>query len=98
MNIKAEFKHMRGHQDDMKHYEELDLPAQRNIDVDILAINYRTTRGLPINKAQLHMSYTTITSKYCETLCNNATTEPLLDHLQEKNDWDNFTIQQIDWK
>eukprot|EP00957_Ditylum_brightwellii_P109665 8364874-Ditylum_brightwellii.AAC.1 len=28
MDIKAEFKHMKGYQDDGKHYEELDLPAQ----------------------------------------------------------------------
>eukprot|EP00957_Ditylum_brightwellii_P127382 9713481-Ditylum_brightwellii.AAC.1 len=40
MNIKAEFQHMKGHQDDAKHYEELDLPAQLNINVNFLAVNY----------------------------------------------------------
>eukprot|EP00957_Ditylum_brightwellii_P025733 1947223-Ditylum_brightwellii.AAC.1 len=44
MNIKAEFKHVKGHQDDVKYYEELDLPAQLNIDVDFLAVNYQTAR------------------------------------------------------
>eukprot|EP00957_Ditylum_brightwellii_P036601 2773344-Ditylum_brightwellii.AAC.1 len=106
MNIKAEFQHMKGHQDNVKYYEELNLPAQLNINVDFLAINYRTTRGmqrtkvprLPNNKAQLHMSDTTITSKYHKNLCNHATTKPLIEHLEEKNDWDSFTIQQIYWK
>eukprot|EP00957_Ditylum_brightwellii_P063084 4789067-Ditylum_brightwellii.AAC.1 len=94
MNINTKFQHMKGHQDDAKHYKELNLPAQLNIDVDFLPVNYRTTRGLqcnkvprvPINKAQLHMSDTTITSKYYKTLYYHATTKPLIEHLQEKND------------
>eukprot|EP00957_Ditylum_brightwellii_P204951 15341531-Ditylum_brightwellii.AAC.1 len=44
MNINAKFQHAKGHQDDVKHQEELDLPAQLNIDVAFLAVNYRTTR------------------------------------------------------
>eukprot|EP00957_Ditylum_brightwellii_P006851 518755-Ditylum_brightwellii.AAC.1 len=40
MNIKAEFKHVKGHQDDVKHYKELGLPGQLNIDVDFLAVDY----------------------------------------------------------
>eukprot|EP00957_Ditylum_brightwellii_P123776 9435689-Ditylum_brightwellii.AAC.1 len=104
MNIDAKFQHVKGHQDDVKQYEELELPAQLNIDVDFLAVKYRTTRGmqhnnitrLPINKAQLHTSDTIITSKYYKTLCNHATTKSLIEHLQEKNDWVSFTIQQID--
>eukprot|EP00957_Ditylum_brightwellii_P125199 9544402-Ditylum_brightwellii.AAC.1 len=106
MNIKADFKHVKGHQDDDTPYEELDLPAQLSIEVDFLAIKYRTTKSmkctkvmqLPINKVQLHASDSTITLKYYKTLQEYTTTKPLLDHLQEKNDWDSFTIQQIDWK
>eukprot|EP00957_Ditylum_brightwellii_P112638 8586281-Ditylum_brightwellii.AAC.1 len=100
MNIKADFKHVKGHQDDAKHYEELDLPAQLNTDVDFLASNYQTTKGmkcikvlqLPINKAQLNMPDYMITSNYPKTLQDYATTKPLIDHLQEKHDWDSFTI------
>eukprot|EP00957_Ditylum_brightwellii_P156381 11902204-Ditylum_brightwellii.AAC.1 len=40
MNIKLEFKHEKGHQDDNIPNKELDLPAQLNIEVDFLAINY----------------------------------------------------------
>eukprot|EP00957_Ditylum_brightwellii_P107803 8223871-Ditylum_brightwellii.AAC.1 len=58
MNINAEFQHVKGYQDDVKHYKELNLPNQLNTDVDFLAVNYRTTRGkqhtkvprLPTNK------------------------------------------------
>eukprot|EP00957_Ditylum_brightwellii_P036338 2751714-Ditylum_brightwellii.AAC.1 len=46
MNINEEFQHMKGHQDYVKHYKELNLPAQSNIDVDFLTVNYRTTRGM----------------------------------------------------
>eukprot|EP00957_Ditylum_brightwellii_P199240 15187887-Ditylum_brightwellii.AAC.1 len=96
---------MKGHQDDAKHLEELDLLAQLNLDVDFLAIDYRTTKGmkctkiprLSTNKAQLHMSDFMITSKYYKTLRKHATIKPLLDHLQEKYEWDSFTIEQIDW-
>eukprot|EP00957_Ditylum_brightwellii_P111047 8468527-Ditylum_brightwellii.AAC.1 len=59
MNIKAEYKYVKGHQDDDMPYKKLDLPAQLN-----LADNYRTTKGmnrtkvmgLPINKVHLHAS------------------------------------------
>eukprot|EP00957_Ditylum_brightwellii_P040448 3061505-Ditylum_brightwellii.AAC.2 len=46
MNINAEFQHVKGYQDNVKHYKELKLLAQLNIDVDFLAVNYRTTRGM----------------------------------------------------
>eukprot|EP00957_Ditylum_brightwellii_P021416 1615569-Ditylum_brightwellii.AAC.1 len=76
MNIKVDFKHIKGHQDDDTHYEELDISAQLNIDVDFLVVDYRTMKGmkltkvtqLPINKAQLHTSNSMITSKYYKTL------------------------------
>eukprot|EP00957_Ditylum_brightwellii_P158271 12047572-Ditylum_brightwellii.AAC.1 len=41
MNIKAGFKHVKGHQDDDAHYKELYLPAQLNIDVGFLAVKYK---------------------------------------------------------
>eukprot|EP00957_Ditylum_brightwellii_P131577 10034486-Ditylum_brightwellii.AAC.1 len=80
---------MKGHQDDVKHYKELNLSAQLNINVDFLAVNYRTTRGvqctkgprLLINKAQLHMSDTIITLKYYKTPHGHATTKPLIEYL-----------------
>eukprot|EP00957_Ditylum_brightwellii_P085605 6512186-Ditylum_brightwellii.AAC.1 len=40
MNIKADFKHVKGHQDDATHYVELDLPDQLDINIDLLAVNY----------------------------------------------------------
>eukprot|EP00957_Ditylum_brightwellii_P026927 2035621-Ditylum_brightwellii.AAC.1 len=68
MNIKADFKYVKGHQDDAKHDEELDLPAQLDIDADLFAVDYRTkgmnctkVLRLPINKAQLHTPDSTIT-------------------------------------
>eukprot|EP00957_Ditylum_brightwellii_P184236 14032630-Ditylum_brightwellii.AAC.1 len=90
MNVKAQFKHVKGHQDGVKHYKEVDVPAQLNIDVDFITVNYQTMRAmqctkvprLSINKAQLHTSDTTITPRYYKNLCDHATTKPLLEHLQ----------------
>eukprot|EP00957_Ditylum_brightwellii_P105313 8028488-Ditylum_brightwellii.AAC.1 len=63
---------MKGHQDDDTPYNELNFPAQLNINVDFLAANYRTTKGmtrtkgtwLPINKIQQNAPDFTITLKY----------------------------------
>eukprot|EP00957_Ditylum_brightwellii_P076229 5794733-Ditylum_brightwellii.AAC.1 len=58
MNVKVECDHAKGHQDDHTTYKELKRPALLIINIDFLAINYRTTKGmkhtkvlqLPINK------------------------------------------------
>eukprot|EP00957_Ditylum_brightwellii_P159764 12160243-Ditylum_brightwellii.AAC.1 len=60
--IKINLEHIKGHQDDNIPYEELNLLAHLNTEVDFMAVDYRTTRGvlrekviqLRSNKAQLH--------------------------------------------
>eukprot|EP00957_Ditylum_brightwellii_P017513 1319757-Ditylum_brightwellii.AAC.1 len=37
-NLKGEFKHIKGHQDKDKKYEDLPLIAQLNVNIDILAV------------------------------------------------------------
>eukprot|EP00957_Ditylum_brightwellii_P011108 841965-Ditylum_brightwellii.AAC.1 len=62
--IKTDLEHIKGHQDDNTPFEELNLPAHLNTEVDFMDVDYRTTRGvprekviqLPSNKAQLHVS------------------------------------------
>eukprot|EP00957_Ditylum_brightwellii_P142129 10828980-Ditylum_brightwellii.AAC.1 len=74
--IKTNFEHVKGHQDDDRPYDELDLPAHLNTDVYFMAVDYHTTRGvprekviqLPSNKAQLHVSGCTIISQHCKML------------------------------
>eukprot|EP00957_Ditylum_brightwellii_P187764 14296724-Ditylum_brightwellii.AAC.1 len=71
-----------------------------------MALDFQTTRGvltkkviqLPSNKAQLHLSEFTITSQYSKALHDHATKQPLWDHLNETNGWDEMTINKIDWK
>eukprot|EP00957_Ditylum_brightwellii_P123091 9385694-Ditylum_brightwellii.AAC.1 len=41
-SIEDEFIHIKGHQDDETPYEQLDLPARMNIDVNFLAVDFRT--------------------------------------------------------
>eukprot|EP00957_Ditylum_brightwellii_P131707 10045374-Ditylum_brightwellii.AAC.1 len=39
MNINMKFQHVKGHQDGVKHYKELNFQAQLNIGVDFVAVN-----------------------------------------------------------
>eukprot|EP00957_Ditylum_brightwellii_P000317 24946-Ditylum_brightwellii.AAC.1 len=49
-NIKTDLEHIKEHQDDDTPYEELDLPACLNTEVDFMAVDYRTTQGAPREK------------------------------------------------
>eukprot|EP00957_Ditylum_brightwellii_P054980 4167230-Ditylum_brightwellii.AAC.1 len=44
--IKTNLKHIKGHQDDDTPYEELDLPARLNTEVDFMDVDYWTTCGI----------------------------------------------------
>eukprot|EP00957_Ditylum_brightwellii_P168242 12808239-Ditylum_brightwellii.AAC.1 len=57
---------MKWHQDDDTHYEEQDLPVQLNIDVDFLAVNYRTTKGR--SRPRLRDCLSTRHNYMCHTL------------------------------
>eukprot|EP00957_Ditylum_brightwellii_P206191 15347242-Ditylum_brightwellii.AAC.1 len=83
-DIGREFEHVKGHQDKEKKYEDLPLPAQMNVVVDILVVAYLSqnmkstihTIHLPINPVQLHTSKTMINSHYFRTLQDQATKRP----------------------
>eukprot|EP00957_Ditylum_brightwellii_P021658 1632910-Ditylum_brightwellii.AAC.1 len=48
--IKTDLEHVKGHQDDDTPYEELNLPACLNIEVDFMVVDYWTTQGIPREK------------------------------------------------
>eukprot|EP00957_Ditylum_brightwellii_P005445 416338-Ditylum_brightwellii.AAC.1 len=51
----------------------------------------------PVNRV-LHAVGTTIVSNYYKLLQDYATTQPLLDYIQEQQGWDSDTLSQVDWK
>jgi len=104
---KCEMKHVRGHQDRKRAYDTLPLLSQLNVDADALAGEYHQRCGdYPRPKALLapsthlhcHLESGTITASWKNTLRNSATTTPLLRYLQEKNQWSEDTMSQIQWK
>eukprot|EP00957_Ditylum_brightwellii_P070888 5387442-Ditylum_brightwellii.AAC.1 len=44
--IKINLEHIKGHQDDNTSYEELNLPAHLNTEVDFMAVDYWITWGV----------------------------------------------------
>ena len=92
--------HVRGHQDDDKIFEELEIPAQLNIEADIVATAKATP---PINTHLLSAPFTIyINDRYIPYTFER---ELRLYHFQEKAtqfltnkyDWNLRTFQSINW-
>ena len=99
--------HIKGHQDKKKSYNDLNLPAQLNVDADKLAdqyitthhnTNYREVPILPTCGAQLHLPEGTATHKYKRELWLARTTGPLQQKLMQRNNWTEDTFEDIDWE
>jgi hypothetical protein len=96
-------QHVKGHQDDHKHYDELPLDAQLNCDADHEAVFHQTIHAtyrpivprLHSNTAQFHIAGATINSGY-KTAIRNAFSEPaLLKHIQTSNKWSDLTTATV---
>ena len=104
-HIQPTFNHVKGHQDDTNAKSKLPLPAQLNIEADLLATQFYKEGApstpyastLPASKIQLDIQNITVTNDFQNQLIR-AYTEPLyLSYLQKKNKWSDFTITQISW-
>ena len=104
-NIKATFKHVKGHLDNKHDIATLAQEERMNVEADALATLYykkgqpsstkcSLTESSPI---QLHIRGHTITSNYDREI-NRAYLEPnYMAKLQEKFEWNESTIQSISW-
>ena len=104
-HIQPTFNHVKGHQDDTNAKSKLPLPAQLNIEADLLATQFYKEGApstpyastLPASKIQLDIQNITVANDFQKQLIR-AYTEPLyLSYLQKKNKWSDFIITQISW-
>eukprot|EP00957_Ditylum_brightwellii_P208677 15358479-Ditylum_brightwellii.AAC.1 len=84
-----------GHQDDDSPYDDLELPAQLNVDVDQLAMQFHLNNReilldiplLPINNAQLVHDSRVLTGHYFKNIQDIVTEKALADHIMGTNQW-----------
>ena len=103
--IKAQFQHVKGHQDERKKFENLSIPAQLNVKADNLASRFYREGQLsspiihmtPSHKAHLILHGKSITNDYNNQLLRAHTEPSYFKHLQQKFQWDLPTLLSIDW-
>lgn len=103
-NVKLTY--VKGHQDSHRAYSRLSLLAQLNVDADDKAAEYQRHFGkahpfvlMSTNAgAFVTLPEGTITSKVISELRNYATTPPLRQHIQERNQWTDHTMNTINWR
>jgi hypothetical protein len=95
--------HVKGHQDDHKDYEDLNLDAQLNCDADHEAVNHQTIHSqyqpkvprILLNTAQLHIQGATINSGYKPAIRNAFSEKSILDYIQSRNSWTDAVMETI---
>jgi hypothetical protein len=95
-----------GHQDRDTPYEELDLPAQLNVDADRLAGTYLELFPAPRphvtpllgNRVQLFNAHGTITGKFKPRVREAYGGPPLRKYMLGRFDWEEATLEEIDWQ
>jgi hypothetical protein len=105
LNFRPTFQHIKGHQDRDTPYNNLPLLAQLNMDADTAAGNFQSQHGchrphvplLPHAGAQLQVDDATITYKHKSFIWNAAYGPPLLQYIQQRNQWNPAIMQYIDW-
>jgi hypothetical protein len=105
LNFCPTFQHIKGHQDCDTPYKNLPLLAQLNVDADTAAGDFQSQHGchrphvplLPHAGARLQIDDATITYKHKSFIWNAAYGPPLLQYIQQRNQWNPAIMQYIDW-
>ena len=105
LNFRPTFQHIKGHQDCDTPYDDLPLLAQLNVDANTAAGNFQSQHGchrphvplLPHAGAQLQIDDATITYNHKSFIRNAAYGPPLLNYIQQHNQWHPPIMQYIDW-
>jgi hypothetical protein len=98
--------HVKGHQDDELEYADLPLPAQLNVDADVLATHelseYPTSCEhvplLPSAQVQLSIAGRTITRKLAPSIRRQYGLRLLKSYMPGRFHWNNATIESVDWE
>jgi hypothetical protein len=97
--------YVKGHQDQDKAYEKLNLMGQLNVDADEQARKHGNEHGecrpfallSPLTRAHLLLPDGTVTGKFATVLQHEATAKPLQEYIRKKNEWTPFIMQSINW-
>ena len=103
--LKIRFEWVQGHQDSHTPYRNLKLPAQMNCDADHEASQYKwpdnrsslTVTPLPETPCQLIIQGKSITGHIKRRIREESTIPALKEHLKKKFEWDQSTLDAIDW-
>ena len=104
-NIKASFQHVYGHQD-TRSRGKMSAEAILNVEADRLAGEYQDELGAyspithmyPSSPAVLEINGMTITSNVRHQLIKAYSEPKYIRYLQQKNKWNNKTVNSIAWK
>ena len=102
-NVKLVY--VKGHQDATRAYSRLDLLAQLNVDADDMAQTFQERFGQPRPHAYMtphtgaFLIYPegTRTAKYANDIRRRATSGPLKKYIQIKNNFDDNTMDMVNW-
>ena len=103
--VKFSFKHVKGHQDEDNAVDDLPWEAQMNCHADILATDYldnwsepsKLVPFIPASKASIAIDRITITRNLARRLRQAASSPKLQEHIMEKNGWNDWIFQSINW-
>jgi hypothetical protein len=98
-------EHVKGHQDIETAVEALPWEAQLNCISDALATDYLDNHSrpskrvpfIPASKIDISIDGVTITSHLARRLRQAASSPALEEHIMQKNGWNDWTFNSIDW-
>ena len=105
MDMEPVYRHVKGHQDESKAYEDLSFLSQLNVDADRHAGDYQSTHGTyrpliplsPTRPIALDLAGKTIHRNFKSAIRDAAHTKPILDHLVRCSGWTPDVPDKIDW-
>ena len=104
--LHIEFKWVKGHQNATTAYSNLDVPAKMNCDADSEAslfhwqdnTQHRNVAPLPHTPSQLAIDKQSITAHIKRRVREAVHIPQLHKYLQQKFEWDEATLESIDWQ
>jgi hypothetical protein len=106
LNFRPTFQHIKGHQDrdtptttslSLPNSTWTQIPPQEIFNHSMAAIAHTRAPLLPHAGAQLQIDDATITYKHKSFIRNAAYGPPLLQYIQQRNQWNPAIMQYIDW-
>ena len=104
-HILPSLTHVKGHQDSKRHSSHLELPAQMNVEADMLATlalqNWGSPKSIvpfdPLSVVMLSIKGRAVTRNLESTIRLQQHIPPLRLYYRQRFQWDSITFDDIDW-